>query len=474
MRRLLWNEWRIVRRQGGLRILFLVYLAMLGYGALQSVDRVRDHGAQVVAATDDYERRWSSLRAAADAPVTAWADWKSPSLVGGPTGFAVTWIPVDGLAALSPGESTRVSVVRRISIYAGGEDPPLQNPLTPAGGLFDLSFVVVWLLPVLLLAATHGVVSADRQHGTWSLVAATTPRPGRVLAARLLWPAAAFAATTVAAGVITTLAAAPLPAEGGWARLAAWTALVLVYVGFWTMAAGVATTRCTTASQTLGGLGLFWMALVWVGPGLIDAGVAGMVPATNKVAPQIAARELARDLDAKLPLMLEDIYHRYPQWRPSPEVVAAARRPVPGGPASRDARRVYVPALLASEIAAPFHAEAARRRDRTERLVRYASVLSPALALQLIADHLAGTSAERFVAFERHAAAAERTWHDFFAPRILQLRDLTRSDMAATPTPPPFSDVPAASAVVWPVAGLCIWTLAAGALLVASVRYLRT
>jgi hypothetical protein len=88
-------------------------------------------------------------------------------------------------------------------------------------------------------------------------------------------------------------------------------------------------------------------------------------------------------------------------------------------------------------------------------------VLSPALAFQRIADHLAGTSVDRFVAFERHAADVERSWHDFFAPRILQLRDMTRADMDAIPAPAPFSGMPAAAALSWPCAGLSIWTMLA-------------
>lgn len=473
MPHVLWNEWHVVRRQAGFWIVLVAYLLLLGYGAFQSVDRVRDRAAQVLAARADYDQRWSALRAAADAPANVWGDWKSASLVGGPSGFAVTWIPVDGLAALSPGESMRLSPVKRISIYPTDAEPPLQNPLGPTGGLFDLSFVVMWLLPLTVLASTYGVVSGDRQQGTWSLVAATTTSPGRVLVARLFWPAIAFATATIAAALVATLVAAPWPDEGGWARMAAWSVLVVAYVAFWIMVAGAATARCATAPLSLGVVGLLWMIVVWVVPGLIDEGVLVSHPPGNRVAAYVAVRETGRDLEQKLPRLLDEVYVRYPQWRPAPDVVAAANRPVPGGPASRDARRVYVPALAASEIAAPFIEAVTIRRDRTAQLVRYASVLSPALAVQLVSDHLAGTSAERFVAFGRHAAEAERAWQAFFAPRILQLQDLTRADMNDVPTPPPFSAMPCVTGLAWPLAGIVIWTVAACALLVRSRTHLR-
>src|SRR5687767_2976659 len=96
------NEWRILRRERGLWLLCAAYVLLLGYGCAQSVIRIRALHTQVAAAVEDYERRWAGLRASAEAPGETWGDWRSPSLVGGPTGFSVTWMPIDGLMALSP------------------------------------------------------------------------------------------------------------------------------------------------------------------------------------------------------------------------------------------------------------------------------------------------------------------------------------------------------------------------------------
>jgi ABC-2 type transport system permease protein len=381
-------------------------------------------------------------------------------------------MPVDGLAALSTGESARQPSVRRISLYRDLDEPPLQNPLAPAGGLFDLSFVIIWLLPLALIAALQGVISADRERGTWRLVAVTADAPGRVLAARLMWPAVMFVGATIAAGAVAVALASP-PDTTGWARFAAWGGLVIAYTGFWILCCGAVSSRSATPPVALGALGLLWITLVWVVPGLIDRAIVLVAPPPDGAAAALAVRETGRDLEEKLPQMLEAVYARYPDWRPSPDVVAAARRPVPGGPASRDVRRVYVPELAAVEAAAPFDMAATARRARTEQLVRRLSVLSPALAFQLLGDHAAGTSAERFIAFERHANEAERAWHAFFAPRIMQLRDMTREDLDNLPTPPPFSALPSAAGLAAPLAGVGLWTAAAAVWLGASRRRLR-
>lgn len=456
------NEWRLLRRERGLWLLCAAYVVLLGYGSAQSVARVRAMSEQVRTAISDYEQRWQGLRTSAAKPGETWGDWRSPSLVGGLSGAAVTWMPVDGLMALSSGESARASVVKRISIYRAADEPPLQNPLAPAGGLFDLAFVVVWLLPLTIAAAAHGVVSADRQEGTWRLVAATTAAPGRVLAARLAWPVGLLTVVTIAAGTATVLLAAPIIGFDGWLRLLAWSALVAVYAFFWALTMGSVTTRSSTAAASLTIAGLLWIGLTWVVPGVVDAIAAASEPPPNRVAAHVAAREIQRDLEQRLPSMFEAVYTRHPEWRPTAAAVTAATTPVPGGPASRDSRRVYVPALAAAEIAAPFEQAAADRRERVERRVRRWSMASPVLAVQAIADHLSGTSAERFVLFERHATAAEETWRGFFGPRILRLQDMTRADMDRIPTIAAFTARPGISGLIWPAAGLLAALIAAG------------
>jgi hypothetical protein len=453
-------------------MLLAVYVLLLGYGALHSVVRVRGHAAQVAVAAADVESRWRSLRASAERPAGVWGDWRSPSLVGGPTGFAVTWIPIEGLMALSAGESLRVPAVMRVSIYRERDEPPLENPLVPAGGLFDLAFVVQWLLPLTILVATHAAVSGDRMTGTWRLVASTTAAPGCVLAGRLLWPTMLLCGVTLIGGTVAAVAAGPVEGVEAWLRLSGWWVLVFAYALFWAIVSGGVSARVERPAQALVTTALLWLSLVWVVPGLIEAVASMAVPPTNRVEAHVAAREAARDVETRLPALVEGIYVEHPDWRPSPEAVARATRPVPGGPASRDSRRVYAPARQAVAVAAPFRRASAERRQRVESIVRVASLASPPLAVQRATDALAGTSAARFDGFAQHVADREQVWHAFFAPRIMQLRDMTLADLDAIPANGPFTDPHDWTDLVWATAALSTTLMAAAAFAAAGRRSL--
>lgn len=442
-----------MQRDRALWWLCAAYCALLAYGCAQSVLRVQARSEQVRAATADYEARWSALRAQAEQPAGAWGDWRSPSLVGGPTGFAVTWMPVSSAMVLASAESARSVTVRRISVYPEDEQPPLENPLGAAGGVLDLAFVVQWLMPLTLLAALHASVSGDRQLGTWRLIAATASSPARIVTVRLLVPAGLIVALTIGAASLAMLFARA-PGGVAWSALAGWTLLVCVYAAVWTLLAGAISSRTTVSTSSLVALGLLWIAITWIVPGLVDTAITASHPPPSRLDAHLAARETVRDLENRLPQMMDAVYAKHPEWRPSEAAVAEAKRPVPGGPASRDARRVYAPYLSALDASRPFAEAVAERQRQIEAAVLRASVLSPPLALQTIADHLAGVSPAHLQQFATHVADSEARWRAFFAPRIMQLREMTRSDMEAVPTPGRAVVSPPLDALVWPAAGL--------------------
>jgi ABC-2 type transport system permease protein len=447
------NEWRLLKRDHAFWWLCAAYVALLAYGAAQSVVRVAAQREQVRAAVADQESRWSALRQQAERAPGVWGDWRSPSLVGGVTGASLTWMPADRLTVLASAEAARHAIVQRVSIYESEPEPPIDNPLSLAGGTFDLAFVIQWLMPLVLIAAVHACVSGDRQLGTWRLVAATAASPGRVVTARLLLPSSIIVGLSVGFAVAAVRVSGPLQ-PGTWWALFAWIVVTMGYAALWVAVAGTASVRSASPAAALVALGLLWMSVVWVLPGVIDAVVTRAYPAPSRLDAYLAERESERDLESRLPEMLEAVYVRHPEWRPSEETVAAARKPVPGGPASRDSRRVYAPSLHAADSAAPFRTAVTERTNRVEDAIHRASALSPSLAMQIIADYVAGRSAAHVAAFEAHTERAQRQWHAFFAPRIMQLRDMTRQDMDAVPLPSAFVPQAPLRTLLWPIVGL--------------------
>lgn len=452
----------------------LTYAVLLAYGAAQSVRFTQGLRAQIAAGEADQARRWDGLRASARGARTTWSDARSASLVGGPLGFGVATLPIDRLAVLGTGEAARLAPIRRVSLYGEADEPPLENPLAAAGGRFDLPFVVIWLLPLALLVAGHGAVSSDRQDGVWPLVLGSGARPERVLLRRLVLPGVALAVLTLAGGLAAAAASGELSGDAALERWLAWSAGVLLYAALWLAATALVSQRAGTSAVALLALGISWLTVVWAVPAAIDAAAALAHPVPNRWSGTLAAREATRDLDVQLPAMIDAVYATHPEWRPTDEQVAAARRPVPGGPASRDARRVYVPARRAAADDAARRQELRAWRRAVEATVSRASVLSPPLLLQRLSDEVAGLSFGRFDAFEARVDELEAAWHAFFAPLIMRLRDLGEDELAGVPLPPAGGvDLPAPALPWSSLVSLALWLTAATAALARSRDRLR-
>ncbi|WP_422080593.1 DUF3526 domain-containing protein [Ulvibacterium sp.] len=85
--------------------------------------------------------------------------------------------PADPLAGLSIGQSDVNPSIKRITIKtfeAQKHDTDLINPMNLQSGNLDFSFVLIYLVPLLVIVFSFNAVSEETETGTWRLVATQT------------------------------------------------------------------------------------------------------------------------------------------------------------------------------------------------------------------------------------------------------------------------------------------------------------
>lgn len=149
-----WNhEWRLLRRDRAAAVVLLLWCVALLY-ALHTGWQQR---ARVQAEVDDFQRaalariesqRERAAKAEAGGPVDRYAAF--PSSLRAP---AV--LPPGPLAFLTVGEMDLRPHTATVSLFSSEaaftKNQELQSPATLAAGRFDLGFVVVVLLPLVLI-----------------------------------------------------------------------------------------------------------------------------------------------------------------------------------------------------------------------------------------------------------------------------------------------------------------------------------
>lgn len=138
----------------------------------------------------------------------------------------------DRTASLAIGQQDVNSSIQYITIRgleAQRYDTGLYNPYNQLTGNLDLSFVILFLFPLLIIAFNFNVLSQETEHGTWSLVRVQADRPlkliFRKLSIRLIVVLALLFVLLAMAVIIIRL-----PVNE---TLLAYTVTAVLYIAFW-------------------------------------------------------------------------------------------------------------------------------------------------------------------------------------------------------------------------------------------------
>lgn len=454
------RETKLLGSEPSVWVLFAVYTALLGYGALQGAVLYRNDLKQISKTREEYDSRWRRLSEKAVAAThggaeQVWGSWRSASLAGSEEGGSVAWLNPRALSVLDRGYANRNSFVRRVSLYDSPAAPPLANPTNVMYGSMDFAFVVLWILPIVSILLAFQAIGRDRELGVWPLILASGVSLRKLVAVRLAIPALLISSVTVIGGCVTVLPASgvfPLP-------LILWATAVLLYCAFWTLLAGWIGLAARSSVFQLLLLGAVWAGAVWVVPGVLESVAEVAVPRVSPVQGIIASRQAQTSLAEKAKQLTQQIYNRHPDWIPDLELTARMNQPVPGGPRRRDARNVYASYLAGEEASSEMTSVKTTRDKAIATLVNRLSVFSPLVSMQFVSEELAGTSPARYEWFAEDAERFSTRWRAFFAERVWRLQEMDASAIEQRPaysgSEEPWRSV--LSRMLWPITGGFIW-----------------
>ena len=330
-----------------------------------------------------------------------------------PTAFAATAV---GQSDLNP-PYIKVSADNKESFALNEE---IENPSNLLIGHFDLAFVVVFLLPLLLIALSYNLLSAEREQGTLAITL-TNPVPLWVLIAGKLSFRAGLVfllmVSITVAGLIVT--GTDLSTMDSLIQLGWWIALLFAYILFWFALAIAVNVLAKSSAQNALILTGLWIVILLVLPTLINIVVNVAYPVSSRVAMvgliRAAQTDATKESDA--------IVARFEQEHP--EMTA--------GPVSNDddtaasKKRVLVQQAAAdriTQIMAGYDHQLARQ----QRIVDSLRFLSPAIVMQEALNAVAGTDNSRYQHLSRQVDVFHRNWQGFFLPKALENTPLTLAD----------------------------------------------
>lgn len=439
------HETRTLTRSGALWAMLVLLLLSLGFAAWSGA---RSVARQVKAASDaaSYEdgvreqmRRDTeeyAARVAASGGTYEFATVRHSPGAGPPQGTnagavgaetaAYISLPPTGLAALAIGQSdvqlnylpvsmgTTLDMIKHVEI---------DNPVNLQTGPLDIAFVVIFLLPIFILATTYDLLSSERERGTLAMILAHPVSLRELLASKIVARAAVILGVVVGAGAAAVLAVGTaLDSVETWLRFGGWIAAAVLYSVFWFALAVLVNIYGRSSAANGMVLAGCWLVLVVIVPTLVGLLATTIYPAPSRMDLIVAARQAQTEGERARQESLDRFYADHLEAVPTGDERAMDFLTL----AQANAANIEK-ALL------PLYEQFSLQISRQQALVQRFQYLSPAIMMQLALNEISGTSAERYQDFIRQARQFKAEWNGFFAERFLKRDPLRPADYDSFP-----------------------------------------
>lgn len=423
-------EFRLLRRERAIWIAAFVLLLAEVFALASGTARVRAQQRAIEAAQRHQEAHRLKARTTAEDltqnPSSSFPWWKDPrvaSLYGSNQIVNYALLPPGPLAQLTIGQSDLHTHVLRITTqspdtFLHSSEP--ENPQRLLIGRFDAAFVVIYLLPLLLIALGYSVLAAESESGVLVMLRASPQRLRRLLAIRLLLRVGILFGVLVI-GVLTGLCVTtPLAPEVG-ARLAGWLGVSAIYVAFWTgLIAWVLTQRRSAAVNALT-LGACWLWFTLLIPAALNLAARSLHPAPSRMELILALRAASDDATNKRGQLLGRFYEDHPELVSKTSLATNYAH-----------LNLVTREHIESAVAPVLARHAAQLRDQRALVARW-SYLSPALLAQSALNSLAGSDEARHQEYLSQVADHHASLRRFFGSRVLKDNQLKPRDFAQVP-----------------------------------------
>lgn len=430
-------ELRLLRREPALWIVAILFLALVSYALSNAMTQVRAQAlAQARIADADLHARQAQLQylqrilAGTDAP-KPFENPANPAVMASGYGATHATLPPGPLAPVALGQSDLYPSQFKVTHHSRAvfmNPSDIESPWYLMSGHFDLAFVLVYVMPLMIFVLSYNILSGEREAGTLRLLMSQPIRLATLLAAKL----GARALVLLVPAVLVPVAVLLLAQRAtGASALSAdlvlwWAALVAAYALFWfALVVAVNAFGAPSATNAMV-LMAAWVMAVLVVPVLLNLGVAAASPAPSRTELATRLRGLTAQAMRTHAELLSTEYKHVGQGAllaPVDGRIEIAGRALGQYRVQRD-----VDAAIAPELQR-FDTQSAGQR----RLVDLWAFLSPAALAYEGMTQLAGTGGRRHARFTAQVTDFHAQWKAFFAPRIEARIALMPDDFAQIP-----------------------------------------
>lgn len=349
-------------------------------------------------------------------------DPTNPFYFGNRMGAKYAALPPQPLAILSSGQSDmfpyyyKITLSKKQALYHNEE---LENPQILFNGRFDVSFVIIFLLPLLIIGFTYNIYSSEKEAGTLTLLLAQNTSIDKLMQHRFLFRYLLFNLFFTSL-LFVGLMFFDVNIYNSGNTLLGITGFTWVYTAFWfALSYWINSLKKTShfAATTLTGS---WLLLVLVMPTFISAVTDAVHPLPSRLDLITQTRNIS-DSIAKSGNALNRFLDEHPEFKPAT-----------ADPKDRN------PSTLRNRIEVELAMEKTRMSfdavvQKREKLINNYRFLSPALFMQQAFNKASGNDDNRYKNFSAEVTHYQQNFRRHFEPLIYKQQKFTTVHLDGVP-----------------------------------------
>ena len=362
-----------------------------------------------------------SIEAGFTVDVPRWYMPDKPHVVGY-NYLRVAAMPPGDMAIIATGQSDIYTHYVQPKLYGESFElnyTELSSPVQLMFGSFDLSFVLIYLLPLIVIAFSYNILSAEREQGILSVVASHPISLFRWLIEKSLLRYMVLISMLVLLLIVSMLVAG-VPLFSDFGKTSVFLLLVIGYTLFWLLLSVLVNLRGQSSANNAVWLVAMWVILVLLVPSSLNQMANSLYPVPSRALLINELRVVNAKAEEKADELLEDFLRDHPE-------LAGFE----GG--SRGWKEYFASQDLIKREIQPVLNGYEERLELQQEWVGQFRFLSPALLLQHAFNEISGTSTAHYEDYRHQVQEFAIVWRDFFLPMIFRGEEFKKSMMAELP-----------------------------------------
>lgn len=415
-------------RQRWLQFLILILSVLILFAVLNGKQKVEQRLSDIRSAQATVNQKDSlgvilldSIESGYSVNVPRWYMPNQPNVIGY-SYPRVAAMPPDAMAIIATGQSDIYTHYVQPNLYGESFElnyTELSNPVQLMFGSFDLSFVLIYLLPLIVIAFTYNILSQEREQGILQVIASHPVSVFRWLLQKALMR------YLFLSGILTVLLVALLSLAGvslieDFGKSLIFILLTLGYFLFWFVLACVVNLRGQSSANNAVWLILWWILLVLLVPSFVNQMANSLYPVPSRARLINELRVINAEAEKKADELLENFLRDHPE--------------LAGHEGGSVGWKEYFATqdLIKSEIQPvldDYEVKLQQQQDWVDQL----RFISPALLLQSSFNEISGTSTRHYEDYRQQVSDFSLVWRDYFLPKIFRGETFTKAMMAELP-----------------------------------------